>query len=60
MHAMCGRFDWRVIDNVVDIAVDTQCYLLHAHTPRTALVAAFAWHRLQMPWVYHNHLPTVC
>ncbi|MCC6511961.1 MAG: glycosyltransferase [Pirellulaceae bacterium] len=60
VHAapMRGRFDWRAIDEVVDIATHSQCYLLHAHTPRAALVAAFAAHRLQMPWVYHVHSPT--
>ena len=56
--AMKSRFDWRAIDRVCDLAVETKSCLLHAHTPRTALVAAFAAHRLQLPWVYHVHSPT--
>lgn len=33
--------------------------LLHAHTPRTALLAARAGGRLRLPWVYHAHSPTL-
>ena len=55
--AMQSRFDWRAIHRVCEIAEATKSCLLHAHTPRTALVAAFAAHRLQLPWVYHVHSP---
>ncbi len=55
--AMSSRFDLRAIDRVCDVVAATKSCLLHAHTPRTALVAAFAAHRMQLPWVYHVHSP---
>ena len=54
---MRSRIDWDVIHRVTSLARETDCSLLHAHTPRTALVAAFAAHRLSLPWVYHIHSP---
>ncbi len=54
---MSSRLDWRAIDRVCQLAKETESCLLHAHTPRTALVAAFAAHRLRLPWVYHVHSP---
>lgn len=56
--AMQSRLDWRSIGRVCELAKQTKSCILHAHTPRTALVAAFAAHRLQLPWVYHVHSPT--
>ena len=60
VHAlpMRSRVDWQVIQRVTNLARETDCVLLHAHTPRTALVAAFAAHRLGLPWIYHVHSPT--
>lgn len=58
LAAMKGRFDWRAIQRVSEIATETNSRLLHAHTPRTALVAAIVARRLQLPWVYHVHSPT--
>lgn len=55
--AMRSRFDWRAVDRVCDLVQETNSFLLHAHTPRTALVAAFAAHRMQLPWIYHVHSP---
>ncbi len=55
---MRSRWDWSVVERVVELATETQAFLLHAHTPRAALVAAFAAHRMQLPWVYHVHSPT--
>lgn len=59
VHAtpMSGRLDRKVIDRVEELAKANHCRLLHAHTPRSALVAAFAAHRLSLPWVYHIHSP---
>ncbi len=56
--AMKSRIDWRAMDRVCDLVKQTNSFLLHAHTPRTALVAAFVANRLQLPWVYHVHSPT--
>ncbi len=60
VHAtpMRGRFDLRVVDQVQEVAKANKCQILHAHTPRSALVAAFAAHRMGLPWVYHVHSPT--
>lgn len=60
VHAvpMRGRFDRRAIEHASQLAKETGCQLLHAHTPRSALVAAFAAHRLGLPWIYHIHSPT--
>lgn len=55
---MRSRFDRSAVDRVEELARAHGCRLLHAHTPRTALVAAFAAHRLGVPWVYHIHSPT--
>lgn len=52
-----SRFDRSVIDRVVELARRTDCRLLHAHTPRAALIAAFAAHRANLPWAYHIHSP---
>lgn len=54
---MSGRFDWKAVDRIEQLAKATRSRVLHAHTPRTALVAAFAAHRLGVPWVYHIHSP---
>lgn len=60
VHAlpMRGRFDRGVIDRTVALVKEIDCRLLHAHTPRSAVVAAFTAHRLGLPWVYHVHSPT--
>jgi len=55
---MRGRVDWQAIEAVQQLATGLQSRLLHAHTPRAALVTAFVAHRLQIPWVYHVHSPT--
>lgn len=54
---MSNRFDLRVVRQIRDL-VDWHGYqLLHAHTPRTALVAAMASRFCGVPWVYHVHSP---
>ena len=55
---MKSRFDLRVVDQLLDLAQETQSELLHAHTPRTAMVAAMASARSGLPWIYHVHSPT--
>lgn len=55
--AMRGRCDLRVVGKLVELAKDRRAELLHAHTPRTALVTAIAARRLGLPWVYHVHSP---
>jgi glycosyltransferase involved in cell wall biosynthesis len=55
---MRGRFDLRAVDRVVAIARQRNVRLLHAHTPRSAMIASRAARRLALPWVYHLHSPT--
>lgn len=59
LHAeMRARFDLSVVKRIVELAKENQSELLHAHTPRTALVASIAARRIGIPWVYHVHSPT--
>jgi phosphatidyl-myo-inositol alpha-mannosyltransferase len=54
---MRGRFDLRVVKRLVEL-VRTEGYdLIHAHTPRTALVGRLAAGRAGVPFVYHVHSP---
>lgn len=54
---MRGRFDFRVIRRLKQLVRQHNYQILHAHTPRTALVTAIAARRLRLPWVYHVHSP---
>lgn len=54
---MLGRFDIRAAWRIADIVKREQYDLLHAHTPRTAMLAAIASRRIGVPWVYHVHSP---
>ena len=54
---MRGRFDFRIVRKLIDL-VDYDGYeLIHAHTPRTALVGRMAASRAGVPLVYHVHSP---
>lgn len=55
---MHGRFDLKAVTSVCKLARRLDVQLLHAHTPRSAMVAAMAAARLTLPWVYHVHSPT--
>lgn len=55
---MRGRFDFKVVSALAEIATQTSARVLHAHTPRTALVTAQVSRRTGLPWVYHVHSPT--
>lgn len=54
---MNGRFDFAVATRLARLAIDKDCQLLHAHTPRTALVTGRAATQAGLPWVYHVHSP---
>lgn len=56
---MKGRFDLSVSKRIADIATEQNAAILHAHTPRTAMIASQAAKILGLPWVYHVHSPTV-
>lgn len=55
---MKHRFDFRVIDQLKELMFAENVQILHAHTPRTALVTAITASRVGVPWVYHVHSPT--
>lgn len=53
------RMDMRPVWQLVRIARQTQAVLLHAHTPRSLMVARVAAMISGLPLVYHVHSPTV-
>ncbi len=55
--AMRGRFDLRVLAPLQQRVRDEGYQLLHAHTPRTALVASLLSRTTRLPWIYHVHSP---
>src|SRR5438270_233568 len=54
---MRGRFDLRVVKRIAEIARSEDYELIHAHTPRTALVGRLAARKADVPFVYHVHSP---
>jgi len=55
---MRGRFDLRVITQLSKYVRENSIALLHAHTPRTAMITSLVALRTGLPWVYHVHSPT--
>jgi glycosyltransferase involved in cell wall biosynthesis len=55
---MRGRFDWQVVKQLTRLVRSENYQLVHAHTPRTALVGSLAARRAGVPFVYHVHSPT--
>ncbi len=55
---MQGRFDWTVVGKLAREVAERNIDILHAHTPRTALVTSLLALRTGLPWVYHVHSPT--
>ncbi|MCA9192769.1 MAG: glycosyltransferase [Planctomycetales bacterium] len=55
---MRSRVDLKVVTELVAHVRSEQVKLLHAHTPRTALVASIVAARTRTPWIYHVHSPT--
>lgn len=55
---MAARWDLRAVRQVARIATEGHYDLLHAHTPRSAMVASLAARRTGLPLVYHVHSPT--
>jgi len=54
---MRGRFDLRVVKKILRVLESGNYELIHAHTPRTALVGHLAAQRSGLPMVYHVHSP---
>jgi len=55
---MSQRFDLGVVERICNLVRASQYDVLHAHTPRSALIAARVSKKLGTPWVYHVHSPT--
>ena len=54
---MRGRFDLRVVNQLATLVDEDGYQLVHAHTPRTALVGSMAARRAGVPFIYHVHSP---
>lgn len=54
---MRGRLDWTAVGRLTAVVRREKANLLHAHTPRTALLASQVARRTGVPWVYHVHSP---
>jgi glycosyltransferase involved in cell wall biosynthesis len=54
---MKGRFDLSVVKKLTRLVHDHDYELVHAHTPRTALVGRMAARKADVPFVYHVHSP---
>ncbi|MDA8744979.1 glycosyltransferase family 4 protein [Rubripirellula amarantea] len=55
--SMKGRFDFRPVFALRDLVRSEGYQVLHAHTPRTAMVTAIAAKLCGVPWIYHVHSP---
>lgn len=55
--AMRNRFDLSVVKRITQTARSGSYDLLHAHTPRTAMITALVSRLTGLPWVYHVHSP---
>ncbi len=54
---MRHRFDIRAALRVRDLTREHGHDLLHAHTPRTAMITSLASTLTGIPWIYHVHSP---
>lgn len=54
---MRGRLDLRVVKRLAQLIGDEGYQLVHAHTPRTAIVGRLAASQAGVPLVYHVHSP---
>lgn len=55
---MRSRFDFGVMKRAAEIVKRIQPVILHAHTPRSALVGSQLAAKFNIPFVYHVHSPT--
>ncbi|MEM7475348.1 MAG: glycosyltransferase [Planctomycetota bacterium] len=56
---MNNRLDLGVVGDIAKLAKSEEFQLLHAHTPRSAMITAQVSYRTGIPWIYHVHSPTV-
>lgn len=56
---MSGKLDFSVARRIADFALSHNYTILHAHTPRSAMIASLAGHYCKLPFLYHVHGPTL-
>lgn len=54
---MRGRFDFGIVKRLERLCRDEDYDVIHAHTPRTAVVGRLAARRAGVPFIYHVHSP---
>jgi glycosyltransferase involved in cell wall biosynthesis len=54
---MKGRADLKIVRRLTQLIHDERYELVHAHTPRTALVGSLAAWKADVPFIYHVHSP---
>lgn len=54
---MRSRFDLAIVGRIVDLIRKDQFQILHAHTPRSLLIARLVKRHVDCPLVYHVHSP---
>ena len=57
--AMEAKVDMNVVRELVEFAQAESIELLHAHSPRTAMIASQISYRSGIPWVYHIHRSSI-
>lgn len=55
---MRHRYDIGAVSRLAQRSREAQIQLMHAHTPRSAMIASLVARRTGIPWVYHVHSPT--
>ena len=55
---MKNKFDITAARKIAQVATENGYELLHAHTPRTVMLARLASKRSGIPYIYHVHSPT--
>ena len=55
---MSSRWDLSVVGRVIRLARRRGVDLIHAHTPRAAMISGLAAPFVRCPWVFHVHSPT--
>lgn len=54
---MRRRWDRSCVNKLIDIVEKERVHLLHAHTPRTAMISSATSDITGIPWIYHLHSP---
>lgn len=55
---MRGRFDFSPVRRLAELITRERFELVHAHSPRAAMIVNLAQRRVTVPWIHHVHSPT--